>query len=71
MTMSPELAGVAEIAEMFKVTKRTAWNYTRRGDFPEPVDRLASGPIWRRSDIEDWGRTHLPLPIGRPPQAAE
>jgi hypothetical protein len=64
--MSPELAGLAEIAEIFGVTKRTASNYTQRDDFPEPVDRLASGPIWRRTDIERWKREHRPpLPPGR------
>jgi predicted DNA-binding transcriptional regulator AlpA len=66
--MSPELAGLAEVAEIFGVTKRTAWNYTQRDDFPEPVDRLASGPIWRRADIERWQEEHRPpLPPGRPP----
>jgi predicted DNA-binding transcriptional regulator AlpA len=66
--MSPELAGLAEVAEIFGVTKRTAWNYTQRDDFPEPVDRLASGPIWRRADIERWKEEHRPpLPPGRPP----
>jgi predicted DNA-binding transcriptional regulator AlpA len=66
--MSPELAGLAEVAEIFGVTKRTAWNYTQRDDFPEPVDRLASGPIWRLADIERWKDEHRPpLPPGRPP----
>ena len=64
--MSPELAGLAEIAAMLSVTKRTAWNYTRRDDFPDPIDRLASGPVWRRVDVEDWAAEHLPLPPGRP-----
>jgi predicted DNA-binding transcriptional regulator AlpA len=55
---------------MLEVTKRTAWNYTQRDDFPQPVDRLASGPIWRRADVETWGTTYLPLPLGRRPQAS-
>jgi predicted DNA-binding transcriptional regulator AlpA len=67
-SMSPELAGLAEIAEILAVTKRTAWNYTQRDDFPEPIDRLASGPIWRRADVAKWGKAYLPLPPGRPPQ---
>jgi predicted DNA-binding transcriptional regulator AlpA len=66
--MSPELAGLAEIATMLDVTKRTAWNYTKRDDFPEPVDRLASGPIWKRADVERWASANLPLRPGRPPQ---
>jgi predicted DNA-binding transcriptional regulator AlpA len=64
--MSPDLAGLAEIAEMLRITKRTAWNYTKRADFPEPLDRLASGPVWRRADVEAWGKANLPLPPGRP-----
>jgi hypothetical protein len=68
--MNPdELAGLAEVADMFRVTKRTATNYTRRSDFPAPLDRLAAGPVWRRSDVEAWGKAHLPLPrSGRPPK---
>ena len=66
--VSPELAGLAEVAEMLGVTKRTVSNYTRREDFPQPVDRLASGPIWRRTDIEAWKDEHEPpLPPGRRP----
>jgi predicted DNA-binding transcriptional regulator AlpA len=67
-TMSPELAGLAEVADMLDVSKRTASNYTQRTDFPEPIDRLASGPVWRRIDIEAWAAAHLPLPPGRPPK---
>lgn len=64
--VSPELAGLAEVAQILGITKRTAWNYTQREDFPEPVDRLASGPIWRRADIERWKEEHQPpLPPGR------
>jgi hypothetical protein len=66
--MSPELAGLAEVADMLAVTKRTASNYTQREDFPEPIDRLASGPVWRRTDVDAWASAHLPLPTGRPPK---
>lgn len=69
--MSPELAGLAEIAEMLRVTKRTAWTYTQRHDFPEPLDRLASGPVWRRADVEAWAKASLPLPTGRPRRKPE
>ncbi len=61
-----ELAGLAEVAEIIGVTKRTATKYTRRADFPEPLDRLASGPVWRCADVEKWARETLPLPTGRP-----
>jgi hypothetical protein len=61
-----ELASLAEISAMFEVTKRTAQRYVERPDFPAPIERLATGRIWRRSTVEAWGRDHLPLPQGRP-----
>jgi predicted DNA-binding transcriptional regulator AlpA len=64
------LVGLAEIAELFGVTKVTAHKYTQRDDFPEPIDRLAAGPIWRFSDVEQWGRQTLPLRTGRPRKRA-
>lgn len=66
--MSPEeLAGFAEVAEILGVHRRTAQNYINRADFPEPVGRLVGGRVWARVDVEEWGRTHLPLPKpGRP-----
>lgn len=72
--MSPdELASVAEIAEMLGVTERTAQRYADRSDFPAPVDVVAAGRIriWRRKDVERWGKRTLPLPrTGRPPKTS-
>lgn len=65
---APRLAGLAEVAELLEVPKRTAARYVKRDDFPAPVDRLAAGPVWRLLDVESWGREHLPLPTGRPPR---
>jgi predicted DNA-binding transcriptional regulator AlpA len=65
--MSPdELAGLSEVAEMLGVTTRTVQRYMERSDFPEPVERLAGGRIWRRAEVEAWGRENLPLRTGRP-----
>ena len=61
-----ELASIAEIAEMLGVTKRTAYRYIERADFPEPLGRVSAGPIWLRADVQAWGKKHLPLPPGRP-----
>jgi predicted DNA-binding transcriptional regulator AlpA len=65
-----ELVGIAEVAETFGVSKQTAVKYSQRADFPEPLDRLASGPVWRRDDVEAWGKETLPLATGRPPREA-
>jgi len=64
------LAGIAEIAMTFGVTKNTALKYTRRPDFPKPLDRLAARPGWKLSDGEKGARDHRPddgFPRGRPP----
>lgn len=66
--VSPELASLSEIAALLSVTKRTAQRYAERGDFPHPVDTLATGRIWRRADVEAWGKASLPLRTGRPPK---
>jgi predicted DNA-binding transcriptional regulator AlpA len=66
--MPSKLAGLAEVAEMLGVTKRTATKYTRRPDFPPPLDRIAAGPVWSRAAVEKWAHAHLPLSTGRPPK---
>jgi predicted DNA-binding transcriptional regulator AlpA len=67
--MAPELAGLAEVADMLGIAKRTATKYASRSDFPKPIQRLASGPVWRRVDIDRWAKKTLPLPrTGRPPK---
>jgi predicted DNA-binding transcriptional regulator AlpA len=63
------LVGIAEIADMFGVARNTAWRWSRRARFPEPLARLASGPVWRREEIEAWGAEQLPLRTGRPPKS--
>jgi predicted DNA-binding transcriptional regulator AlpA len=66
LRMDPgRLAGIAEIAEMLRVSKHTAVRYSARRDFPTPLERLASGPVWRTEDVERWSKEHLPLPRGR------
>jgi hypothetical protein len=66
--VAPEdLAGIAEIAEILSVSLRSAHNYSRRDDFPEPFGQVSgAGRIWLRKDVEAWGKAHLPLPTGRP-----
>jgi predicted DNA-binding transcriptional regulator AlpA len=66
--VAPEdLVGLVEIIEMLGVSKATAFKYTRRDDFPEPLGHLsAAGPVWLRRDVERWAKETLPLPTGRP-----
>jgi predicted DNA-binding transcriptional regulator AlpA len=67
-----EFAGFSQVADILGVHKRTAQRYIARDDFPEPIGRLAGGRIWRRADVERWGREYLPLPKpGRPPKRSD
>lgn len=50
------LAGIAEIAEILGVTKQRVTQLAKADGFPKPLDRIASGPVWRRTDIERWAR---------------
>lgn len=51
------LVGVAEAAELLGWKKQKVATYITRGVFPEPIQRLASGPIWLRSQIETYKST--------------
>jgi predicted DNA-binding transcriptional regulator AlpA len=56
-----ELAGLAEIATILGVTKRTAQRYTHRTDFPRPLATLAATPVWHALEVEAWKESTLPL----------
>ena len=72
--MAPALAGVAEVAEILGVNIRTAHRIVNRDDFPEPLDTLSTGRVWKRTDVERWARKP-PIPLGRgrgrPPKAPQ
>jgi hypothetical protein len=52
----PVLAGVAEAADVMGWDKRRVITYIDRGRFPEPIQSLASGRVWVRSDVESFAR---------------
>lgn len=63
----PELVGITEIANMLGVTRQRASALQTRPGFPQPLQVLASGPVWPRTWIsrfaETWERKG-----GRPPK---
>ena len=65
MTRFPKLAGLAEVAGLAGVTRKRAWQLTQHPAFPEPVQVLAMGPVWRESDVQAFLDT--PRPAGRKP----
>jgi predicted DNA-binding transcriptional regulator AlpA len=62
---SLRLAGLAEVAELLGVTKRSASRYAKRGDVPKPIVRLAAGAIWTAGEVEAWAAEQPPLRPGR------
>jgi predicted DNA-binding transcriptional regulator AlpA len=69
--MSPDqLAQLAEVADILGISKRTAARVVDRYGFPAPVDTLSTGRVWKRSDVEAWGRENPPRSRGRPPKHA-
>lgn len=56
-TNTDDLVGINEVALMAGVSKQAVANWrVRVSDFPQPVTELASGPIFRRSQIRSWLR---------------
>lgn len=52
---SLSLVGVAEIADLFGVSRQAASNWRERhADFPTPTASLRSGPVWELPDILAW-----------------
>ena len=58
-----ELVGLTEVAEMLGLSRQRVHRITQtHEDFPEPLGRLRAGLIWRKSDIERWGKKTGRLP---------
>jgi predicted DNA-binding transcriptional regulator AlpA len=66
MTDFPKLAGLAEVAGLAGVSRTRAGQLANHPGFPEPVQRLAMGPVWRESDVQAFLDT--PRKAGRRPK---
>ncbi|MGI8753349.1 MAG: helix-turn-helix transcriptional regulator [Acidimicrobiales bacterium] len=51
-----DLVGLAEIADLFGVSRQRADQLARQTGFPQPEAVLQGGRIWKREDIEAWAR---------------
>lgn len=49
--------GVKEAARILGWSTKKLAVYAGRGKLPSPITRLASGPVWRRQDIEAYRDT--------------
>lgn len=64
----PELVGVVEIGEMFRVSRQRANQLTKRPDFPSPVAHLRGGRVFLKDQVQEFGRNWSRKP-GRPSRA--
>lgn len=51
-----ELVMAAEIADMFGVRRQSVDLWSKQPGFPEPVETLKAGRIWRTADVVEWAR---------------
>ena len=54
--VTPDVVGVSEAARVLGWDRRRVATYVSRGVFPQPIAELASGRVWRREDVEAFGR---------------
>ena len=52
--MPPHLVGTTEISQMLGVSRQRVTQLPTSSGFPEPIARLAAGPIWDREAVEQW-----------------
>ncbi len=56
----PELAGVAEVSKILKVSKQRVSELLKSKHFPRPITVLEASPVWRSATIlrfaQDWER---------------
>lgn len=65
----PELGGVSEVARLLGVSRQRASKLQGHRDFPAPVARLTTGPVWRMADLTRFAAEWERRP-GRPAKAA-
>jgi hypothetical protein len=54
--MPEHLMGIAEIAELLRVSRTRVHQLRAEGALPDPHDQLAMGPVWLKVDVERWAR---------------
>lgn len=55
---TPPLVGVDEVAELFEISTTQVRDLLDSPRFPQPLARLAQGPVWLRAHLERY-RVHL------------
>jgi hypothetical protein len=53
-TKTPQLEGIAELADRFGVKPQLAHKWTMSKRFPAPAHELRSGRLWLATDVDKW-----------------
>lgn len=53
-----DLLGLKEAAQLLGWDPRKVATYRSRGRFPEPIAKLAMGPVWRKFQIEEYKKKY-------------
>lgn len=48
----PKLHNIAELCDLFGVTRKTIYDWLRKGILPQPVKRWGS-PMWDEADLQE------------------
>ncbi|MFT3905652.1 MAG: hypothetical protein QM718_05045 [Steroidobacteraceae bacterium] len=51
LALRRRLVGLSEVAVVLQISRQRVLTLSKREDFPAPLARLASGPVWRAGDI--------------------
>lgn len=65
------LMSVSDVAAYFGVTKSLAAQWTRGGDWPEPIAKLSSGAVYATGAVIAWGKAHERSRGGGPREAGD
>lgn len=52
----PGLVGAGELADLLGAGQQRVYQFVQRDDFPDPVLRLAAGPLWLASNVRAFRR---------------
>jgi predicted DNA-binding transcriptional regulator AlpA len=63
---SEQLVGVAEAARMLHLSRPALVKRSKANDFPQPLARLAAGPVWARESIVAYAKARAQAYEERP-----
>lgn len=54
----PQVLGNAEVCDLLGLERMELKRLRDRGDFPQPLAVLRSGPVWDEREVKQWQTSH-------------